>query len=646
MKQSFLLLEEGASPTERKVRFVTSLAAGVRVWGVLTRVSPLFSLGKHRPGVRLPKEKESYRLIFIGPGRPQRVVDLLDQVRDVWLTLGAYNVVARLEESDHKRVTRALAEASLPYEIWDVTGGVVNAVDYSRSPGTFDKMSEIAAVLSGPIYPELRELVHEYAPLMAAAAARAARVLPDAVPDLVSINQFVAGCLAVSNGTPSTAEEEEENHERLGLLTALNAGLSRFSSQAFSGISPIAATESHFWSHSLLGTGTANIGMLKYIAFIVSRLGHARIPQRLEKLAYLPLPRGRALEDISGSDEWWYQNQLASIVVDPAECEPPVPLITYFSGRDGFKSTPLTLSAPLAVIPSCNSLRWTLQTITHEISHTFIRGVLAVLYPDADSAVEIDAAMSLLQPSPAANHLDALKRYLLLTLHMMESVEDGRPLQTEREWDADGLRQLLNKWHDNIEELLVHTFDFLTFYDGNRERYIEAIWLSWSVIPNISYRVPDYVLRTLCAVHSLNLRRDAAAEEFTRGEVCEILETLHAAHPTASYIQQAIHHIKAEWKSSLQPALKARRGLIRIVKAYLHSAELAVSLTRESRLVGGASERGGYPHKIGEFTNDPIDNPLWFIEQYTRNVKPSAQTSAWIWSMLAYNVESDVRQAG
>ena len=154
---------------------------------------------------------------------------------------------------------------------------------------------------------------------------------------------------------PRTAEEqlrlETRAAELLGAeaaqydMVTANAGLSRFSSQALSGTSPILQTECHYWTHSLLGTGVANRALWRVTDFLNSRVHDQQFFARVAAYADRPMTEGR-LESLESDHAIWRSRPLDLVTVGAPEAY--LPLVGFFSGRDGFNVTPTTVSAPLA----------------------------------------------------------------------------------------------------------------------------------------------------------------------------------------------------------------------------------------------------------------------------------------------------------
>lgn len=620
MRQFFLVLERDAGATKHRVRVAKSLADAIDGWLPATRVSPLFTTAELPQSGDLP----DCELLLLSLAHPRDIEELIPAI-PFWLSLGMYNVVVPVTDTlANERLRAWQTESGRPVERWTLRNSVVESVETTVPSSRVQWMTEVARAAAAEVSGELAESMREYCPLMASGAARASQFFPEIAQDLEAIHTDVLATLDELAHDPG----DDRKYEVLGDLTTLNAGLSRFTSQAFSGTSPVSETECHYWVHSLLGTGLANVALWRFCYFIIKILAELRIPNRVEHYAELPV--SETLEARTGLDEFWYQSDfLDAVRLTPEEiAEPLVPLVTCFSGRDGFKSTLQSLSAPLAVIGACNSLRWTMLTLTHEIAHLFVRGALGALYPTREQARD---AYHLLNRTPA-NMLEAIRRYLVRTIAAMQEVEEGGRIRVTE----GNIGDLLERWHDDVEEMMVHVFDFLYFHSRGPDRYIRAVWLSWSTIPNIGSRVPEYVLRTMLAVLVLDLRRGGEIESAAKDRVYRVLDELRSEGHDSLYIQQALEYIDTQW-AKLQLRLVARRGLVRIVQTFLFSDTTATRMLGETRLVGGQSETAGYPHRIGVFSVDGITNPLRFTEHFTRDGEPDAGNSLWMLYMLALN---------
>jgi hypothetical protein len=630
MKNSFLVLTMDSSRREHALRVVASLDDALSTWRPTTRISPLFAYanGEFLQPFEEPFTGENF-LVFAGPHAPT-IPQEVWQSSTIWLTLGVFNLC--FHATDRRAIDQLLEWLSgrdANYECWTIVDGVVSSVEFSAPRDSMSRWREpLLRLASSPVPPELDELVKEFCPQLASAASRAEEFLPEVIPDLEAALQFV-------NTTIPNRNERAERvsaHEGVKILTTMNAALSRFSSQAFSGTSPIFNTECHFWTHSLLGTGVPNIALWRFASFIMETLGREAIPTRIAAMRGLSAPWTPCIEAISARDDFWYTDHLSQIRI-PQEFADEVKLqpITCYSGRDGYKSTLYSLSAPLAVIGACNSLRWTLLTLTHEICHNLIRAVLAKLYPNPDDE-GIAAALQLLAGEPQ-NLLQSLQRHLLVSLVALEQVEqDMRPVVLNERT----LRIILERWHNEVEEIMVHVCDFLYFYEGNAEKYIRGIWLSWGVIPTIGNRVPEYVTRTLCASMALHLRRGTETETITRDDVRGVLQGMDRGGERGDYIDKGVRYIDENWPL-IQKRLLARRNIVLLVRAFLYSDDVAMRLRTDEIIGGGASSHQGYPFTSRRFEEGVISNPLRFVDAYTTSTVPSVVDSLWMLYMLAFN---------
>jgi hypothetical protein len=553
--------------------------------------------------------------------------------QDYWLTLGCFNIIVHSGVGQQAENLVAWATANgVNYERWLIEDGRLAEQEYSQ-PRAEDGSwrADLVTIAELPVASELEELVKEYAPLMASALSRSGQVIPTMVEDLSQVAAFVRAKLPRGK-----SEVGITPHEGLKLLTTLNAGLSRFSSQAYSGITPVAETECHFWSHSLLGTGVANLALWRFCRFVDGVFSNAAIPYRVAEYKKLPAP-SQHLDAMQDPDPFLDQDFLSKIPITAERLQEPVYRpVTCFSGRDGFKSTLHTVSAPLAVITACNSMRWTLLTLTHELSHNIIRGVLGKLYP-LPYPDDVTKATELLTAKRGPQSLfEAIQRSLLLAAYGIQQMEEGSPRVG---LEPATMQDVLQRWHHEIEEIMVHVFDFLYFYGADTKKYVQSIWLSWSVIPNIGVRVPEYVLRTLCAIMANHLRRGKKTEDLTRDRVLEEMKALHQTGEGGEYIAQAVDYLERDW-TAIKQRLLMRRPLVQLVKSFLYSELTAAELRGDPYATGGSAARGrnGYEANYLEFSDMPIGNPLTFVDAYTGTTRGSAAHSLWMLYMLAFNV--------
>ena len=301
----------------------------------------------------------------------------------------------------------------------------------------------------------------------------------------------------------------------------------------------------------------------------------------------------------------------------------------------------------MTTVFSSSSEKWSLLTVTHEISHKIVKAVLSIIFPTDDHSdgvtINKEQAKLLFNQSAPNNWLDALRIWLWESITQMSA---SRDLQTQKDsakadFTVDiELIESIDDWYGEVEEIIVHVFDLLYFYRSEDEQYLREIWMTWSVIPNISNRVPEYVVRSVCAVLAKNFHRNEVGIEFSIDRVKTRLNALQQQDPQMPYIGEAINYIDT-CHEQLIDLVTARRQLVRFVKTFLYSETIASKLWVETRSQGGEAARLGYGKHYRVFDEAKIDNPLLFLDAFSTQKKICEAESAWIFYNLAFNLRRE-----
>ncbi|HKY35309.1 MAG TPA: hypothetical protein VJN18_05175 [Polyangiaceae bacterium] len=604
---TFYLVMRRAKGAQRKVAFHARFDDCLTQWDSGTRLSPVFATEDAKP----PSLKSgTIWFLFLGPVDPGKISLALGPT---FVTLGLFNVLVTSRNKAERAAARKQAtQLGVPWEEWELRSGTIKNVVFSpSSAGMSAPTCAVPAVANEALVPAARE----YATTMTAAQCRARQACVSFLPDL---EQFDSAFRALLRGDATAILKQR-------LLVNANAALSRETSQTFAGISPISETECHFWTHSLLGIGIASLALQRLRRFIGSALLPTELPDRLRLLSKKP-PLDKRLIELSSNDEIWDSDPVFKATVKSDPKDPVVPLVTFFSGRDGFRSTEVSLSAPLETIEGCNATSWTLLTLTHEVSHTVIEGVLGVLLPSPNSPDSVKEATKILTDGPSSL-LDELKYLLCHTICLLDSTGTSEPATPAML--ADHVR---THWQE-VNELLTHVFDFLYFYQGSPETYVRAIWASWGVIPNIEHRIGDYITRSLCALHANNLRR-ADSITTTIDTLTSCLEEVAKEFPDLELIATALDTVK-ERRQEFEKILKRRVKLVRLVHSFLYSQEASSILMRDD--IAGGGEHEGYRLRADEFAGAPVGNPLRFVEAFGDEKAPQQLKSLWILTHVAFS---------
>lgn len=647
---SFLIVSRRPKSRLFEIALHTSFSDVLGEWGASTRVSPVFPLSEPFEPCDSTRFKGKWYIAFVGPCSPAKLFAVFPDDSQIWLSLGLLNVI--VANRSGKKINKFKAHVRSQggqVEIWQVEDGAVRKMrsELEENESKIDS-SSVASLLKIEHPPELKAALMEYCPMMAATTARS-RCLPAHLQEgLQQAHSIFAKDLLTEEALAG-----DNAYLVLAEVLAFHSGLSRFIAQGLVGISPLAHTESHYWGHSLLGLGSANIALWNICHFLQKKLGDVRIPERLLSLAATP----NEIDYVNISSSLTPPDHLfinAKLEVAQKAIAPQIP---FFSSRDGYQSRATTISAPISAVTGCNSMRWSLLTVTHEYIHPIVQEILSDIIPDLDDASQLEACCKILQGvgtvvlnndqrrtvlHAATVHAEA-KRLVFMTMLMIANLDKNPATGIHiSQVGPVHISQLCQTYRHDIEETLVHLLDFSYIYQRKVEHYVPAIWTSWGTVPNVATRVKDYIIRTIIAVASKHLRRGTkVAISTAREEVLNALLSLQASGRGGRYVAKAIEGIQSEqeWETIIE-AVMARIPLMTLTAHILFSENLSGELHRESHLSPGNNDYGGYQERHLNLTPDKIDNPLLFISSFTAHEPASAGRSAWLLYILAYGVSS------
>lgn len=649
MRKAFLVFSPEKDGRGRHLTLVSDLVAATSIWRASSRLSPVwFALrGARKSG--LPSLDGAKNTLLLGPVTPTAIIDEVKEFGDVGLTLGLYNVflIARNPPAA-ARAAEWAEKRGVHYEWWKLEGGVRSNVvkRTSVTPPQVKWLSELREVAEGATGPVTGDALSEFVALMSSAVHRASVDWPDLLEDLRAWVSLVS-----ADRDSGTRERDRRNSfQLLGTLTPLNAGLSRLTSQAFSGTSPVDQTECHWWMHSFLGTGVANMALRRLVSFLDSGLHSLRIPTRVQFLSGVSWSNGQlatldrktlaTLGDVLDDDSVRRRLRPLGKAVDHK------PLVPFFSGRDGFHATEITISAPLATITGCASARWTLKTLTHEVCHPVVQSVLDALGPEPrNSAQVIDADdplyeefADLISVTPR-NALVAARQALLQTLVMVDQLAKPDRLRDNGVLiSPQYVAEICRDWLPDIEEVLVHVLDFLYFYGARDREYVRSLWLSWTTVPGVGDRVHTYLLRTVCAVSCNYLGRSGNPFMAACDRVAAILAD--ASLDTRNDVW-LLRHAASELASNREKvaARAAARGpMIRVGRYFLYSPKLASKLLMDTRAAGRTRDRTKNPWQLD---TQLYRNPLRYIESKMGLNRSAPEDALRMLYVLAFGVASE-----
>ena len=341
----------------------------IQNWKPGTSISPIFSIDS----AKIPKldDELERHIFFIGPIFPNKVSGL----DNLFLTLGLYNVIAITENKEQLgKVQTFIEQENVNWEEWVLIGSTINEINMAINDTYESKIPKETFDSFTPPHAELMGSTIEYRAQVASLISQFAFL------DLPYLDHLVRFDVNFRKVLKDNAFSNDYVNLQ-GLITIANSTLARYSSQTIGGASPILESKCSISSNSLLGVGIASFALQRLSAFILNIFSDTNIAERIISLKKEASP-SKPLYQIIWSDSFWEKDHLFGYESQQdiqSGVDDDIPLITSFSGKDGFRSTELSLSAPVASISGCNTVAWTLLTITHEISHLIVQSILGIL---------------------------------------------------------------------------------------------------------------------------------------------------------------------------------------------------------------------------------------------------------------------------
>ncbi|NEI53219.1 hypothetical protein GR217_37160 [Rhizobium leguminosarum] len=658
-RQSLLSLDFDLASNEHTVRIHPDILHSFDSWSSHTRVSPIWLYGDKTKSAPAGLEPSDVGLAFIANTNPASFVahfgrDFLDgpEIGNVWVSLGSFNLIVVLKEENGAALIEEFCRSvSSTYELWTFKPADYDITNRSHTVGLMDFYPATVQSSTSSVEPIAKEIdqtephfqsiLVELTALLSMAIKRSANQLPNLTKDFEVLAEAAFNFLIERPALrKKSGFGEPEKTRVLSGLQNINAGLSRLTSQALSGASPIAKTECHFWPHSLLGIGIANTGLRNIVAYISDIFEEFSFSDRTSLLLSTASQSEKATNDVPFAELAGFF-PLDQIKPD-ARQRTMIP-ITYFSGRDGFKNSTFTTSAPLMSIQAGNAYEYSLVTITHEISHRIVAATIAkMLKPYDGNTPSYDKIISEISTPNRAHGALFFQNYILALVNI---ALENHAVDPDWQSNVDFLDTIILDFGEEFEEHLVHVFDFWYFFDRNYSRYITAIWCSWAVIPNIAARIEEYVVRTLIALSSNNVTKtdwvgESVAEMLTVFEELKARDALHLADEVIDLLTDK------ERLDEIVQRVHARQNVIRVFHSIFKSEILAGKLAEEplpgkrpakrSRDLKKGEQK--YNFREREFSVSKFGNAIKFLKQYAADDKAQPNKSAWVLLMLAFNM--------
>ncbi|MGR9276248.1 hypothetical protein ACU8KI_16735 [Rhizobium leguminosarum] len=662
--QHFLVLDFDIQADVHRVKLVPDLDHSFENWGPNVRISPVWSLGRVRDKVSLILSDDDIGMAFLAganPGSLQKQFgdDLFDTdvFSRLWFSLGTFNVVVVLRAQDGaSRLVEYCRDKNIAMELWTFTAGgydptdgsaAVQEMHYYPAPSPAEQPERVEEITRQILQEHnrteehFRSLFIELASLLSIAIKRSEYQQDGLTKDFAEIGKqsyrFVIDPPALRKN--SKASEAQKSRVLSGIHN-INAGLSRLTSQALSGATPISKTECHFWPHSLLGIGTANRALRNVVAYISDIISTYGFTDRLNHYFDESYSWQKPIMQL-GFEQLMSAFPLDKVKVPEAGKTVGIVPITYFSGRDGFKNSIFTTSAPLMSIQAGNAYQYSLVTITHEVSHRIVSAAIALMLQRfGESKPTVWNVATEISNTRKKIFRIFYDLFVIYSLTVFETINGKVHEDTTK--DPLFLEMLLTDLSEDFEEHLVHIFDYWYFFRREDVPYVTTIWSSWAVLPNISLRLEDYVVRTFVAL-SANYIGPEGWRTKVRDVMVGIFKELEAKK-SLHLAAEVVAMLSGERLAQIEKKVNSRLFVIKAFHLLFSSEELSGLLATELlRSEGSSRSRAvltptqGYTLKDKTITLTRFGNAIKFLAQYSANDRADPTSSAWLLYMLAFN---------
>lgn len=628
------------------------------------KTSPIFPVNPESSSPNLGNG--DFFLCFAFPGSPFSTIGKLvarlndERIASLWFSHGLASLIVITQNRENIVDILHLLNGEISgYEIWTVSNGIIIDAE-CHSPTVVSQSFALPDYLA--LAPDVVSLIEEYINSFMVLRHRATSYFPEHLKVIEGIHADVTNTIDhlrflsfdnVEQPDPCQFDEytlrkiKEHPEDKINniqflidQILSINATISYIVTQCYSGVIPILEHECPIRSFSLLGVGRASIALAKIYESVNNVFSRYPIPRVLaehyevdftqipifKNLTYYDVERWRELSTLLDR-----KLKIARYVDGDQMCH-----LSYFSARFGFRETINTISAAIQALSCGATTRWSLTTLTHEYLHAHVRAIMAVLFQEASEEQFRDvyeAFAKIETKSESTVEISLRKRLAFILLSSCESITSGRKtankiLTGDRtnnrslSLNCEQYYQYLKLHYKDINEFLVHTLDFLYFYEGDQTLYIKTIWISWSTIPEIQQRLHHYLLRTLLAV-SVTVRGSVDERfDLTRREVIATFDDIIKTNAC-----QYEHIIKLA-KSILEDRIQAEAiraqfyGALRIADMafyFLHSSFVHRDIKVDDLQVMGTDAVPHYEIFSPEFQDQDIKSPIAFILDKTRD---------------------------
>ena len=405
-------------------------------------------------------------------------------------------------------------------------------------------------------------------------------------------------------------------------LVQISAILKSINSQAFCGIAPIRNTGYRTGNYSLLGIGLAYSSIVAVYDYVWNIFNEYQIPLTI-KYEFLKLPSPAFWTNPAEYEKWCSEIKgfQGANVARKYRTRRKYHLL-YFSNRLGFRETKQSITSAYQAINFGILPSWSFSTLFHEYLHAINRAIISNSYPYSDENCFKQTYDNYIKMSKYAftpkNLLQFIRTIFILSSICLEchskTGKSGK-VSISSNISSDVVLNIVKKWHHDIDEIMVHIFDFNYFFGNKVELYVKSIWSSWIELPFTISRSKEYLFRTICAV-SCSVNRDREYRfDWSVNKIISELRSLKTINISNSQkIDEIIKTLETgEILNELKIKFTEICSLIDSTVQFLICPQIKEELVRDPESYGKAEESHTYFFNVGSFEELRIASPIRFI---------------------------------
>jgi hypothetical protein len=645
----------------------------------LTRVSPLFALTQAHDSTIPAVAPTHIDFIFGGPktakicaalisGLPPGIANLY------WTSLGQASIVrigGALMAEEQRFFAEVLPSMGVGAERWEkqqsewVTGVRPFSVPAPGQENLDSLAKNVAFLRTLEVNKEIDWLAHEVAQGLSSTIAHALQYSPWRIPAYAEIlTATVADITRFSECVRRSDDLSICNQIRADLVQ-LNASLAYAQSQEYSGVYPILENPCPIQMHSLLGAGNACNGLCAFTHALETVFSKWQVADIIASTAFGAGnfdPVAKFLLQEKAGEGRASDSLLSAFAAESSKRVRPK--LVHFSGRLGFRETEYAVTAALNAIQGATTAEWSILTLSHEMLHGHVRGLLSAIFPmDPSSNADFSTSTTCVRfcewlRSPESFKINGAREAVAFTLlnfcHHKSVMANGPGLQGLGKSTPAQITAAFEREYRILNEILVHVLDLLYLHEGVSEGYVGPLWVSWSPVPSVWANTEEYLMRTLAAVGVMQDGPEMKSRmEASIKVVLEELKKLPLDGEYHQTIRRAISILEQpKFTTGRLFEFALNQKLADCAKRYLHLPKISSDLLRDKLLVDTEGKRR-YSLENRQYVDCGIDSPVCYVRDVTMQrafaskvpTSCSQSEAAWLFAVAASNLDQQRDQA-